>query len=107
MRRLITSLVLALVLPASAHAAVRVSAFYYPWYGTTARDGLFQHWGQHGHAPPNDIASSYYPLRGLYSSSDWLVIERADEEIRGGRDRRDRRLVVGTGVGRGHPARPR
>ena len=83
MRRLITSLVLALVLPASAHAAVRVSAFYYPWYGNTARDGLFQHWGQHGHAPPNDIASSYYPLRGLYSSSDWLVTSEQMQDMRG------------------------
>ena len=39
MRRLLSSLILALLLPASAKAAVRVSAFYYPWYGTSARDG--------------------------------------------------------------------
>src|SRR4051812_50061153 len=82
MRRLITSLVLALVLPASAQAGVRVSAFYYPWYGTSARDGVFQHWDQRGHAPPNDIASAYYPLRGLYSSSDWLVTGAQMDDMR-------------------------
>src|SRR4051795_842255 len=82
MRRLITTLVLALVLPASAHAAVRVSAFYYPWYGNLARDGAFQHWGQHGHAPPTDIAAAYYPLRGLYSSSDWLVTSEQMQDMR-------------------------
>src|SRR3954449_3345184 len=82
MRRLITSLALALVLPASAQAGVRVSAFYYPWYGTSARDGVFQHWDQRGHAPPNDIASAYYPLRGLYSSSDWLVTGAQMDDMR-------------------------
>src|SRR5256884_8866089 len=73
MRRLVLSVLFVLVLPATAQAGVRVSAFYYPWYGTSARDGAFQHWSQRGHAPPNDIASAYYPARGLYSSSDRLV----------------------------------
>src|SRR5262249_44682309 len=82
MRRLLASLVLALALPATAHAAVRVSAFYYPWYGNMARDGLFRHWGQHGHTPPNDIASAYYPLRGLYSSSDWLITGEQMQDLR-------------------------
>jgi Glycosyl hydrolase family 99 len=58
-----------------------VTAFYYPWYGTTARDGTFTHWAQLGHAPPDDIASSYYPARGLYSSSDMLVIGEQMDEI--------------------------
>jgi len=82
MRRLLSSLILALLLPATANAAVRVSAFYYPWYGTSARDGTFQHWSQRGHTPPNDIASAYYPLRGLYSSSDQLVTAHQMDEIR-------------------------
>jgi glycoprotein endo-alpha-1,2-mannosidase len=82
MRQLLSSLILALLLPATAQAGVRVSAFYYPWYGTSSRDGAFQHWSQRGHTPPNDIASSYYPLRGLYSSSDTLVISQQMDEIR-------------------------
>jgi hypothetical protein len=73
---------LVLALPATAQAGVRASAFYYPWYGTTARDGAYQHWAQAGHAPPNDIASDYYPARGLYSSSDRLVIAEQMDEIR-------------------------
>jgi hypothetical protein len=71
-----------LALPAVASAGVRVSAFYYPWYGTSSEDGAFEHWSQHGHVPPNDIASSYYPAAGLYSSSDQLVIAAQMDEIR-------------------------
>ncbi len=82
MRRLILGLLLALCLPASAQAGVRVAAFYYPWYGTTAQDGAYLHWAQLGHDPPNDIASSYYPARGLYSSSDRLVMAQQMDEIR-------------------------
>jgi glycoprotein endo-alpha-1,2-mannosidase len=82
MRRLLPSLILALLLPATAQAGVRVSAFYYPWYGTATRDGAFQHWAQRGHAPPNDIASGYYPSRGLYSSSDLLVTGQQMDEMR-------------------------
>ena len=83
MRSLILALVLiALGLPAAARADVRVSAFYYPWYGTTAHDGSYQHWSQHGHAPPDDIASSYYPARGIYSSADRLVVAAQMSEIR-------------------------
>jgi hypothetical protein len=76
------SLALALCLPATAHAGVRVTAFYYPWYGTAVSDGSFQHWSQRGHDPPNDIASAYYPARGLYSSSDRLVIGQQMDEIK-------------------------
>ncbi len=88
MRQLLLGLVLASVLaalglPAAARAGdARVSAFYYPWYGTTAEDGAYQHWAQHGHAPPNDIASAFYPARGLYSSSDRVVIGEQMDEIR-------------------------
>jgi glycoprotein endo-alpha-1,2-mannosidase len=82
MRRLLLGLLLVLCLPATAHAGVGVSAFYYPWYGTSADDGTYQHWAQLGHTPPNDIASSYYPARGLYSSSDAIVVGEQMSEIR-------------------------
>jgi glycoprotein endo-alpha-1,2-mannosidase len=82
MRRLLLAILMALCLPASAAAGVRVAAFYYPWYGTSSQDGAYEHWSQLGHDPPNDIASSYYPARGLYSSSDQLVIAQQMDEIR-------------------------
>jgi glycoprotein endo-alpha-1,2-mannosidase len=82
MRRLLFCLAVALVAPAHAFADNRVSAFYYPWYGTSALDGSYQHWSQDGHAPPNDIASSYYPAVGLYSSSNQTVVDTQMEEIR-------------------------
>jgi hypothetical protein len=58
-----------------------VSIFYYPWYGTPARDGQYIHWSQNGHPPPADIASNYYPARGVYSSSDPAVLRSQMEEI--------------------------
>ncbi len=83
MRRLALLLTLAALLaPAAASAGSRpVSIFYYPWYGTTARDGGFWHWGQLGHVPPDDIASSFYPARGLYSSSSPQVVGAQMAEI--------------------------
>jgi glycoprotein endo-alpha-1,2-mannosidase len=82
MRRLLLGLLVALVVPANAAADNRVAAFYYPWYGTTATDGRYEHWGQDGHQPPNNIASSYYPALGVYSSSDSLVVAEQMQEIR-------------------------
>lgn len=82
MRRLLICVVLALALPATAAARGRVSAFYYPWYGTSAVDGSYEHWSQDHHAPPDDIASSYYPAIGVYSSSDLLVVSRQMDEIK-------------------------
>jgi glycoprotein endo-alpha-1,2-mannosidase len=82
MRRLPIALALAaLCLPASAQAATRVSAFYYPWYATSAEDGAYQHWSQHGHAPPDDIAAAFYPARGIYSSTDRLVTAEQMDEL--------------------------
>jgi hypothetical protein len=79
MRRLLLPALLVGVLLAAAGPAPartgaqapipRVTAFYYPWYGTQADDGAYQHWAQDGHAPPDNIASSYYPAEGLYSSA--------------------------------------
>jgi hypothetical protein len=85
MRRIVLLSLLVLLLPASAQGggpAVRVTAFYYPWYGTSSTDGVYQHWGQDGHQPPNDIASSYYPAAGLYSSDDRAVVAQQMAEIR-------------------------
>ena len=81
MRRLSVLVLLALAFPAPALAGARVSAFFYPWYATAARDGSFVHWSQAGHTPPDDIASSYYPARGLYSSTDRLVLAQQLAEI--------------------------
>ena len=84
MRRLVFALVLAsLCAPAVAQADARLSAFYYPWYETAGHDGAFVHWSQRGHVPPDDIASAYYPARGLYSSADALVVAGQMDEIRG------------------------
>ena len=43
MRLLLLGLVVALAVPANAVAGGRVSAFYYPWYGTYSADGSYQH----------------------------------------------------------------
>ena len=77
MRLLLASVLAALVVPCCALAAdVRVTAFYYPWYGTAAADGAYLHWSQDGHVPPDDIASSFYPLGGPYSSDAHAVVHR-------------------------------
>jgi len=59
----------------------RVGIFFYPWYGTPARDGSYQHWAQHGALPPSDIASSFYPARGIYSSTDPNVLRAQMADI--------------------------
>jgi glycoprotein endo-alpha-1,2-mannosidase len=66
-------------LPAGAGASV--SIFYYPWYGTPTVDGSYRHWQQNGQAPPARIAANYYPARGIYSSSDRLVLAAQMAEI--------------------------
>jgi hypothetical protein len=78
--RLIAVVLALLVVPAVAHAAPRVSVFYYPWYGNPARDGSWEHWMMPG-GPTGDIASSYYPARGLYSSSSVPVVRAQMQEI--------------------------
>jgi hypothetical protein len=66
--------------PAAAYAGT-VAIFYYPWYGTQARDGAWLHWSQNQHRPPNDVYSRYYPARGPYSSSDPAVLDQQMAEI--------------------------
>ena len=88
MRRLIAlaaALGAAVVLasPSGAGAAQsRVSAFFYPWYGTPARDGRWLHWSQRGARPPTSIASGFWPARGLYSSADPSVLAAQMSELR-------------------------
>ena len=94
-------LVIALSVPGSAAAGTVVSAFYYPWFGTSSSDGDFAHWAQGGHTPPFDIASNYYPALGVYSSSSTAVLNEQMAEVDAGGDRRAGRLVVGAGLGGG------
>jgi glycoprotein endo-alpha-1,2-mannosidase len=69
-----------LAVPAAAQARSWTSIFYYPWYGTPARDGAWEHWlGPGGSAL--GISSNYYPARGLYSSSDRRVAAAQMREI--------------------------
>jgi len=78
--RLIAVVVALLAVPATAQAAPRVSIFYYPWYGTPALDGGWAHW----YGPSSttiDIASNYFPVRGLYSSSDERIVRAQMREI--------------------------
>jgi glycoprotein endo-alpha-1,2-mannosidase len=82
MRRLLVLILLALCAPALAHAAApRTAIFYYPWYGTPAADGAWEHWNQLGHVPPVDLASNFYPARGAYSSSSPAVLQAQMHEI--------------------------
>jgi glycoprotein endo-alpha-1,2-mannosidase len=67
--------------PTSAGPAARVGVFYYPWFATPQNDGRYLHWQQGGSLPPVDVASSFYPARGVYSSADALVVEVQMREI--------------------------
>lgn len=77
---LIAVLFALLAVPAAAQAAPKISIFYYPWYGNPARDGGWEHWLASGGATA-DIASSFYPARGLYSSSNPAVVRAQMREI--------------------------
>ncbi|MGH3073143.1 MAG: alpha-mannosidase [Gaiellaceae bacterium] len=92
--RLVTLLIaLMLALAATAAAAElepgepapspRVGIFYYPWFATPQSDGHFAHWQQGGSLPPFDVASGFYPARGVYSSADELVVDAQMREIAG------------------------
>ena len=81
---LLVSLILVTLLgvPGAAAAAPPVAAiFYYPWYGTPARDSAWQHWNQNGAVPPRRIGSAFYPARAAYSSSDPAVVTAQMKEI--------------------------
>ena len=81
LRRLsIVGLMSACLAVPAAHAAT-VAIFYYPWYGTPARDGAWEHWNQNNHKPPGDVYSRYYPAGGPYSSADPSVVDQQMAEI--------------------------
>jgi len=70
-RQAVVLCVLALVVPTVAAARpVRSAIFFYPWYSNPRHDGGWAHWQQAGHVPPGDIASVFYPARGVYSSGN-------------------------------------
>ncbi|HEX7312268.1 MAG TPA: hypothetical protein VF232_13930, partial [Gaiellaceae bacterium] len=78
---------LALITPAADRSSASLAPapttaiFYYPWFGTPARDGEYDKWDQNGHAPSADLASTFYPTRGAYSSSDPSVLDAQMREI--------------------------
>jgi glycoprotein endo-alpha-1,2-mannosidase len=94
--------------------AARVGIFYYPWFATPRNDGHYAHWQQNGVRPPLEVASSFYPARGVYSSADALVVDAQMREIAAagigvvitswwGRDSgEDRRLPLLLGAARRH-----
>jgi glycoprotein endo-alpha-1,2-mannosidase len=69
--------------PGPLSPSARVGVFYYPWFATPQRDGRYAHWQQGGLQPPADVASSFYPARGIYSSSDTLIVDAQMREIAG------------------------
>ncbi|MDX6487770.1 MAG: hypothetical protein QOK13_385, partial [Gaiellaceae bacterium] len=85
MRRLLfLTLLLCFLAPASAEAArtPRVGIFYYSWYSTEPRDGAYGHWAQNNRPAPFQIASNFFPARGVYSSSDPVVLRAQMRDIR-------------------------
>ena len=82
MRQLLFVCAVALALPAAAAARpVRSAIFFYPWYSNMRHDGGWAHWQQDGHAPPGDIASAFYPVRGPYSSGDARTLRQQMHDI--------------------------
>src|SRR5262245_4253149 len=50
--------------------------YYYGWYGNPGYNSDWAHWQEQHHQPPWDIASSFYPKLGPYSSSDPAIIDQ-------------------------------
>jgi len=80
-RALVIALAVLTLSPALARAAGETSIFYYPWWGTPQRDGKYLHWNKNERLPPQDLASTFYPSRGPYSSRDWKVLSQHMSEI--------------------------
>ena len=55
--------------------------FYYPWYANPDVDDHWFHWDNVGHNPPEDLAASFYPTRGPYSSNSPAVLDAHMAEI--------------------------
>ena len=60
---------------------VGVATFFYPWYASQGQDGMWRHWDEGGHVPPDDVGSDYYPERGAYSSDDPVVLDGEMHDI--------------------------
>lgn len=91
-----------------------VHIFYYLWYGSPGMDNKYIHWdhvlvphwdpkiaashAQGRHTPPEDIASSFYPELGPYSSRDPTVLESHMAQIEA--------AAAGTYWGTVHPTPP-
>lgn len=82
--------VAALTLPAGAGsgslrlsgtARAEAAIFYYPWYATPARDGHWAHWYIHGEDGQPVLSTPYFPMRGLYSSSNTKIVGAQMREI--------------------------
>ena len=75
---------MSLALPASGAKVLpgeeRAAIFYYPWYSTPARDGRWAHWYV-DHDGTTVLSTSYFPTRGLYSSSNGRVVAAQMREI--------------------------
>jgi glycoprotein endo-alpha-1,2-mannosidase len=79
-RLVVVALAVLLLAPAAARAA-ETSIFYYPWWGTPRYDGKYLHWNKGGHLPPHDLASTFYPSRGAYSSRNWKILSQHMTDI--------------------------
>jgi glycoprotein endo-alpha-1,2-mannosidase len=62
-------------------ARAETAIFYYPWYSTPARDGFWAHWYVSDKEGQQVLSTPYYPLRGLYSSSNVKVVNAHMREI--------------------------
>ena len=49
--------------------------------GAPKKDGKYLHWNKADRLPPHDLASTFYPSRGPYSSRDWKVLSQHMSEI--------------------------
>jgi glycoprotein endo-alpha-1,2-mannosidase len=66
--------------PSRSRGSNRVAIFYYPWYSTPARDGTWAHWYIERDGAPV-LSTSYFPSRGLYSSSNAKIVTAQMREI--------------------------
>jgi len=57
-----------------------VAIFYYPWYSTPVRDGSWAHWYVERDGLPM-LSTPYFPMRGLYSSSNARIVAAQMREI--------------------------
>lgn len=73
-------LLAAVAAPAALSAEGSVAAFYYPWYGTSARDGEPLHWRTA--SAGSSIASGFVPARGEYSSSSPAILRAHMQDLR-------------------------